>query len=360
MLRAMDPFGATSDPRLYVPRLGTEAALKALRDAVAAGRTVSVLSGPPGLGKTLVLRVLAEQLRGAQCAYVPVPSLGIEELAQVALDAFGEPAAGARATVALADFARRAPGAPAVLLVDDASAMPVPTARAMREIADALGGALRVVAAAVDDARSAAVIAALGDGVLHVRLRHALTPSEVRAYVRGRFERAGHQAAALALREEHLDWLAAESAGVPRELNTLLAWMQRAEAEQPVRDRLERSIAERGMGDGPEQLTLWEGVGDETAAADALRADARGAGGRATGPGVEAPRAAQAGAPETPVRPPGDAPARALVAAAADPGKEATPSDGSSAPGAAAPDLGQPPPPPPRRRRRLRRTRGWY
>jgi general secretion pathway protein A len=273
MLRAMDPFGATCDPRLYVPRLGSEAALMALCEGFAAGRVMSVLSGPPGLGKTMVLRVLAERLRGAQCAYVPVPSLGIEELAQVALDAFGEPTAGDRASVALAAFALRAPSAPAVLLVDDASAIPMPTARALREIADALGGALRVVAAAVDDARSAAAIAALGGEVLHVRLRHALTPSEVRAYVRGRLERAGKAEDAAALQDEHLDWLAAESAGVPREVNTLLTQILHADLDRTQGGLLGSELSGGAIGAGPEQLTLWDAPGAEALEAEGSAAD---------------------------------------------------------------------------------------
>jgi type II secretory pathway predicted ATPase ExeA len=85
----MDPFADTCDPRLYVPRAASEAALAALRGSVAAGRGVSVLSGPPGLGKTMLLRVLATQLGGSRCIYLPYPALGIEELAQFALDAMG-------------------------------------------------------------------------------------------------------------------------------------------------------------------------------------------------------------------------------------------------------------------------------
>jgi len=218
----VDPFGVTCDPRLYVPRLGTEAALTALREGLALGRAMSVLSGPPGLGKTMVLQVLPSRLERTRCVLVPYAALTIEELAHFALDLLGERAEPARATIALAASSRR--GTPITLLVDDASAMPIPTARALRELVDALGGSLRVITAVVDDMRASAVIAALGDHVLHVRLRHALAPREVRAYVQGRIARAG-AALGATFRDETIDRIAAASAGVPRVVNTLATWL---------------------------------------------------------------------------------------------------------------------------------------
>ena len=223
----MDPFGVTCDTRLYVPRLGTEAALAALLEGFAHGRAVSVLSGPPGLGKTMVLHVLAARVATARCLHLPYAALGIEELAHWALALLGEAARPERATNALAATALREPNAPLVLLVDDASALPAPTARALRELVDALGGALRVIAAVVDDSRASAAIAALGEGVLNVRLRHALAAREVHAYVRGRIASAGASDAGARLGDEQIDWLAAESAGVPRIVNALATGLLR-------------------------------------------------------------------------------------------------------------------------------------
>jgi type II secretory pathway predicted ATPase ExeA len=115
-----------------------------------------------------------------------------------------------------------------LLLVDDASALPQPRARGLREIVDAAGGSLQVVAAAADDARAPGVIAALGADVLEARLRHPLSAEELREYVRARAERAGSSLDEEALRVEQVEWLAAESAGVPRLVNMLAASLLRA------------------------------------------------------------------------------------------------------------------------------------
>jgi len=260
MVRAMEPFADTCDPRLYVPRSASEAALAALRGSVEAGRGVTVLSGPAGLGKTMLLRVLATQLGGARCVYLPYPALDIEGLARIALDAMGEHADSSRAARTLVAALLRVSGAPLVLLLDDASALPQPTARALREIVDAAAGSLQVVAAAVDDARAPGVIAALGADVLEVRLRLPLSTEEVRAYVRTRVERAGSSAGEEALRDEQIQWLAAESAGVPRVVNLLAESLLRAPSlglplELFVGDREsepeDRASGSTGAMDGP-------------------------------------------------------------------------------------------------------------
>ncbi|MBM4384103.1 MAG: AAA family ATPase [Deltaproteobacteria bacterium] len=216
----MEPFGVTSDPAFYVPRLGTEAALTALREGFASGKRISVLTGPPGLGKTMVLHVLARDLTNARSRFLPYSALAPEDLAHFAL-APGEQAEGESALAALARLAKKEGARPLVLLVDDAGALPPETSRSLRQLADSLGGALRVVAAIGNEARQGAAMAAFGEGLHHVRLKQPMLDREVGVYVRRRLELAG--AAPDALHPQQIEWLATESGGVPRVINTLAA-----------------------------------------------------------------------------------------------------------------------------------------
>ncbi len=231
----MDPFGGTCDPRLYVPRLGTEAALTALLEGLAAGRRVCVFSGPPGLGKTMVLLVLAERLRGARCVHLPYAALALPDLAHWALHLLGEEPESSDYVETLAQLAQReaGEGRALVLLLDDASALPLATARALRTLVDRSSGALRLVATPIDDGRAGAVVAALGEGSLHVRLRSPLLPQEVRAYVRERIARSGIAGTSATFDAAQIEWLAAESAGVPRVINALATWLLRRAGDAP-------------------------------------------------------------------------------------------------------------------------------
>jgi ABC-type phosphate/phosphonate transport system ATPase subunit len=55
----VDPPRASADPRNYVPIVSSERALDALRENLRAGCPRIALQGPSGIGKTLLLRVLA-------------------------------------------------------------------------------------------------------------------------------------------------------------------------------------------------------------------------------------------------------------------------------------------------------------
>lgn len=224
----MDPFGVTCDPRLYVPRPASEAALAALREGLAAGRRLCVFSGPAGLGKTMVLHVLAERLPDARCVHLPYAALALEDLAEWTLEKLGEPRGqGAAHSERLCAAARREAesGRTLVLLLDDASAIPLATARSLRALVDQLAGALRVVAVPVDDGRASAAIAAFGEGVLHVRMRAPLESEEVRHYLRERIAQANRAGASIQLSAEQIEWVVAESGGVPRIVNVLATWL---------------------------------------------------------------------------------------------------------------------------------------
>jgi type II secretory pathway predicted ATPase ExeA len=229
----VDPFGVTCDPRLYVPRASCELALTALARGLAQGRRVLALSGPAGLGKTLLLRVLEKRVSTIRCVALPYPALGLAELAHCALEALGGGSGAGDHVAALAERARAEArsGRPLLLLLDDAGALPLATARALRGLVDSLGGALRVVVAATDEARTPSVIAALGDDVLDVRLHQPMPAAELRHYLRERLLLAGSRAR---LADAQIAWIAEEAAGVPRTANMLASWLLRPHAQRPV------------------------------------------------------------------------------------------------------------------------------
>jgi len=234
----VDPFALTSDPGAYVARPACEAALTELERLLRSGPIVA-LSGPPGIGKTLLLRVLEQRMLGSlRSVYVPYGALEYAELCQLvlgllelpALAEAGDPGAELAAQARLAG----ARGKPLLLLLDDANAIPLATLRALVAATRSLGGALRLLAVPVDDARAARVLAALGEGVGHVRLAQPMSAAETASYVAGRLARSDESDPALAaLTSDRVSWLHRESAGIPRRLHQLVAWILHRDGPAP-------------------------------------------------------------------------------------------------------------------------------
>lgn len=261
----LDPFGETANPAEYVPREATERALFALENAVRGGRTTA-LTAPPGLGKSLLLRLLAKRLApGFRCLFLPYAAVTLSELCAWSLGLSGE----AAPDDPRADFLRfvrqeAAADATLVLLIDDGSSMPLDTARELGELVRESGNRLRVVVAAMDDAVSSRVIAALHPEMVEVRFNEPMTALETRLYVQTRLEQA-----AVAddqrerFNESALGWIHRLSGGVPRRVHDLggsllerpprgvgSTWREERWLGAPIED-VDASLL-GDIGDGPE------------------------------------------------------------------------------------------------------------
>ena len=154
-----DPFGLRADPDRYVPRPATERALDELERGVLLSDRPVVLFGPPGIGKTLLLRVLGRRLATSfRSAYLPYPLLKPGEICRWALMELEEVHTG-DPEAALLEAARRTgeQDLGVLLLIDDADALPLRTAERLFEMFHQCQGDLRIVMAAADSPRSTAV-----------------------------------------------------------------------------------------------------------------------------------------------------------------------------------------------------------
>jgi len=215
-----------ADPACYVAREASEAALTGLIQAFRQGRRFAALTGPAGIGKSMLLRVFEARLgERVRCAYVPYAALDIDDLCRWTLNVLEEPEPeDGDAVASLRDLARRTSqqGRPLLLMLDDASALPAESARRWRELAEGSGGALRLLVAPVDDERTGRVLAALGTDLQEVRYSEPMDETETAAFIKGRLTSAGASAEVTARFDRPvLDWLHRASAGNARVLQGL-------------------------------------------------------------------------------------------------------------------------------------------
>ncbi len=230
-----DPFASTTNAGEYVPREASEAALESAEWALRSGRRTLALTGPAGMGKTLLLRVLEQRLGSDfRVVYAPYAALPSDELCAWLLGLLDEKSEGAPEQE-LVDYARRCAEQTQglVAMIDDAASLPLATARRLGALVAEAEGALRLVLVCADESPGERLFPALGAVLEEVRLDEPMSLDETRHYVERRLGRARAPEAVRARFEP--DTVAAlhqRSRGIPGVLHQLASELVRGrEAE---------------------------------------------------------------------------------------------------------------------------------
>lgn len=256
---ARDPFDPVASAEAYVPREATEEAYTALRSCVFEDARIGVLAGPAGLGKTLLLRRLGAEApsRGLEAIYLPYADLSPEGLARWALSTQGAESLEDTAGLLGACLQHlRSEGSGMLLLIDDASALPVETARWLVELAARSQGTLRVALALLDGPEGEPVIEALGSAADVTLLAQPMSHTETRAYLEARLRASGAPSAQRALFDEaRVAELHRMSRGNPRRLQAaalavcrgarpeaIAAFLDGAEPDREARDEAAQRV----------------------------------------------------------------------------------------------------------------------
>ena len=227
------PFRPVPDPAVYYAAAPHEDALNALRQAIADDEPFALLTGEPGLGKTLVAQVLLERL-GAEIASVVVTNSHFESrsaLLQALLYDLALPYEGRseqELRIALTDclLARLGEGQRTVALIDEAhhlSAECLEELRLLANLESPKGRALQVVLVGLPetlDALKTTALRALSQRLTARSTLGRLGIEESADYLLHQLRVAGARPEAV-LAEDALELLAKSAMGVPRLLNQL-------------------------------------------------------------------------------------------------------------------------------------------
>ena len=218
-------FEESCDPHGYIPRRASEEVLRCLAQLVRDGEPAVVLHGPSGIGKTMLMHVLAERFaEERRVAHVPLSDAPAPELTHRVLDALAEAAADDPADALVRAASAASHGEPRLLvLIDHADLAPIASSLQLVSAAQSAAPHLTVIFAVADEAGADEFSRAIAANarVTTLRFSQSMDANEATAYVRLRLARADVPAAV----RDRLDaravaWLSeGAQAALPREIN---------------------------------------------------------------------------------------------------------------------------------------------
>ena len=213
-----EAFALTSDPAAYVPSAERERALEQMTGALEAG-AIPCLEGPTGIGKTLLLQLLAQRISDRfESLYMPYPMLSTPELCQFALGLLERSYRGDPETALLQLASERAARRrPLLLLIDDASSLPPDSARGLAALRAQSRGALHLGFAGIGGRPLLEAMTPFGDTLLRVGLDEGISEAGLRDYGVAQLDHANVSARLrAAFDDDVLGALAREASGNPR------------------------------------------------------------------------------------------------------------------------------------------------
>jgi general secretion pathway protein A len=245
------PFLATPDPEFLFPTRGHGEALDGLAYAALGRKSLILLAGEAGTGKTTLLRSLMRTIppQRAKFGLMVHPTLNTGEFLEMVMLGLGIgdlPPGKPRRLLALERHLldHEAAGRAVVLLLDEAHRLPADVLEEVRLLANLEAGSkslLQIVLSGQNEINAVLNrpdLRQLGQRFAHRFSVHPLCASEVAAYVSHRWAHAGgcrpHP-----FGEDALDYLAVFSGGIPRRINTicdnalLVAWCDRRREVRP-------------------------------------------------------------------------------------------------------------------------------
>lgn len=239
--KARRAFSETVDPAAYVPRPSTESVLARIHDwsqSNGMGSTVAAVIGPPGLGKTFLLRLFESRRnrtensahRSRITLYLPYAGLSIADLCVWIHGLLGRPVRlpemisdPVSALASLLDLANGIDDDPFILLLDDADSMPKETIRLLAQGLPRTNSPLRILMALNDDAKASRLLAVFDPlRPCLASLREVMNESETALYLRARMRWAGFESEESArLDADMIGRIHTLSGGVPRRVHML-------------------------------------------------------------------------------------------------------------------------------------------